>query len=47
MYTYIFNEPNNIGLVSHAQFSTITLIEPKMGRRLTQPLIDLISRFSY
>ncbi|XP_015183103.1 PREDICTED: AP-3 complex subunit delta-1 isoform X2 [Polistes dominula] len=27
-------------------FSTITLIEPKMGRRLTQPLIDLISSTS-
>jgi hypothetical protein len=36
---------NSIGFVSHTQFSTITLIEPKLGRQLTQPLIDLISRF--
>jgi len=44
-YTHFFLIVNYVGLVSHTQFSTIILIEPKLGRRLTQPLIDLISRF--
>lgn len=35
----------HVDFLSRTQFSTITLIEPKLGRRLTQPLIDLISRF--
>lgn len=36
---------NKIKTIMYSKFASLTAIEPGLGRRLTQPLIEIISRF--